>query len=270
MKNWVGFKQIKSAHKLVLVFLMPVMFSSGCKRSIYPSASCPLEVGGDFGGYNYSHLCPAYDFCYEGRMNYPLDILGCNHISQAGSGAQIAIDSGNAYIRKRGGEQFLKDAHFLDMSVTYFDSAKNFANKRPLYDSALCGNTSYYLRYTYSPSGRYLYRFGIVLDKDFRVISPPSFPEVKPGTELQTLISPEEACRIATSKARRYSVPVHDLVLDYYPDKNMFIWVISQKRKVNPHNQTRVRHRFVLLNASSGKIIMTKSIRSRRVVHAHF
>lgn len=234
--------------RLLLSIFTGVTLLSGC------TISQKVETGGDWVGYDHIYFCPAYCFSEQGQPSKSLHIIACNHISNIDTNFTTTLDVVEAYIRARGGQEYSTNSKFAYAHVTYLDSAENFRNKHPQYDTTKCGETKYYVRFQFSPKPNVNYRMGFALDKRNQIISSPNFPKGNSNFNPANVISPSEAFRIAKRHNKKIVIPTESIELVYDSVENCFVWDIVQEMK--PQSKSgKVPYGFMEINAHTGEIM---------------
>ncbi len=160
-------------------------------------------------------------------------------------------DSARNYLINRLGVSFY--------TKVYYYASQDIDNKAKIYkfngfpNPKLDKRTKYAIQYYFIIQDSMRYYFTIVFDKKGRVISKAQIPNYKKNKQFDRIINLCEA-KIISEQDKLFLGKLVNISLEYYDLINSFVWRI-EKPLVKGKKPREEIHRYIILNANTGKVI---------------
>ncbi len=213
-----------------------------------------ISYGGEYGFVDFIHLCPTYNFSYEGDTSKDWNVLTDPiNINQAPKKVLIFKNQIEKNIRDYSGDDFYSKLHFNSVEVVYENKLKKFKKSGRQNVTLKYCKAKYFYYYKLKIDTLSTYLIGVALNKKGKIISKFHFPDKQNYAPINT-----NYCKLIeiAKKSQPQIEPIEDIKLAYDEKTKRFYWQITQeivnsKEGINYFNQ-------VIIDASD--LTKTKNI----------
>ncbi|MBF0695391.1 MAG: hypothetical protein IR153_10090 [Flavobacterium sp.] len=215
-----------------------------------------ITYGGEYGFVDFIHLCPTYNFSYDGDTSKNWNVLtNPIDINQAPKEVLIFKTQIEKNIRDYSGDDLYSKLHFNSVEVVYEDKLKTFKKSGRQNVTLKYCKAKYFYYYELKIDAISTYLIGVALDKKGKIISEFRFPDKQNYNPIDTNYDYCKLIEIA-KKSQPQIEPIGDIKLYYDEKTKKFYWQITQeivnsKEGINYFNQ-------VIIDASD--LTKTKNI----------
>ena len=201
-----------------------------------------ISYGSEYGFVDFIHLCPTYNFSYDGDKSTDWNVLTDPiDIKQAPKAVLIFKEQIENEIRNYSGNDLYSKLVFKSVEVVYEDKLKTFAEKgRQNLTLEYC-KAKYFYYYELELDTISTYLIGVALDKNGKRLNEYRFPDKSNYVPIDTNYDYCKLIEIA-KKSQPKIEPIEDIKLDYNEKTKRFYWqitqeIVNQKEGKNYFNQ---------------------------------
>lgn len=229
-----------------------------------------LEMGGTYytpSGHYIPFEIKYADSTYYDSVFYPIDIKKIEKYSD------FILLKAKKYIVSRANINFYNKLKIHEYRVNYPDSIKVIYENPDFYNLSNY-NVTHCILYTYQNNG-YGFAFGLVFDKDGKMISENKFPDFSRNPEFEDFIEPCVALETVKLDERFKGKKVEFIELAYLDEINSFCWLIqedynvSEKQDIEFEKWYEYTEQSFYVNANSSKIEKIED-NKRQVIYCGF
>ncbi len=200
-----------------------------------------ITYGGDWGFVDFIHLCPTYNFAFDGDTSKNWNVL-TDHIDikQAPSEVLLFKQRVEKKIVEYSGANFFSKIRFNSVAVVYADKLDGGRQNVTL---KYC-KAKYFFYYKFRIDTFSTYHIGIALDKKGEIISKFNFPS---KTNYSPIDEKFDYCKLIdiARKSQPKIDPIKDIKLEFDKETNRFYWLLTQeivnkKEGINYFNQVQI------------------------------
>ena len=188
-----------------------------------------ISFGSEYGFVDYIHLCPTYNFSYDGDKSTDWNVLTDPiDIKQAPKEVLIFKEQIENEIRNYSGDNLFSKLVFKSVEVVYEDKLKIFTEKgRQNLTLGFC-KAKYFYYYELELDTISTYLVGVALDKKGKRLSKYRFPNKSNYVPIDTNYDYCKLIEIA-KKSQPFIEPIEDIKLDFDEKIKRFYWQITQE-----------------------------------------
>jgi hypothetical protein len=188
-----------------------------------------ISYGSEYGFVDFIHLCPTYNFSYDGDKSTDWNLLSDPiDIRQAPKEVLIFKEQIENEIRNYSGNDLYSKLVFKSVEVVYEDKLGAFIERgRQNLTLEYC-KAKYFYYYELELDNISTYLIGVTLDKKGKRISDYHFPNKSNYVPIDTNYDYCKLIEIA-KKSQPQIEPIRDIKLDYDEESKSFFWQITQE-----------------------------------------
>ncbi len=166
------------------------------------------------------------------------------------------LEINRKYLSERVGAEFYSKLHYYSCQVIDFSKYREIKKSKPWIDKKNADKRAKYaIQYYFLVQDSMRYYLSVVYDKNGKLISEHFLPEKQTNQSFDKIIDVCTAVKI-TEADSVFIGEATSISLEYMPSENAFVWII---RKPDVDEGNNSFHRYIILNAVTGKLVKRKT-----------
>ncbi len=167
-----------------------------------------------------------------------------------------SVELNRKYLVERVGSEFYARLNYYSCQEINFENYAEIKKTKPWIDKKNADKRAKYaIQYFFLVQDSMRYYLSVVYDKEGKLICEHFLPDKNSNQNFDKIIDVCAAVKIAEADSV-YKGEVMTIFLEYLPSENAFAWIV---RKSNSDEGRNPLHRFILINATTGKLVKRKT-----------